>query len=70
MTTCVRIFINGVEKDWFGGNTQGNFAEEQKIDIDKTYDVKMGDEIIIAINPEGNDIWDGGRLSLTISPVD
>ena len=66
--TCFRIFINGEQKKWFGGNTQGNFAEEQKIDINETYDVKMGDEIIIAIDPDDNDSYDGGRLTLTISP--
>jgi hypothetical protein len=68
--TCFRIFINGSEKEWFGNDTQGNFAEERKIVFVREYDVKMGDEIMIAIDPDGNDSYDGGRLSLTISAIE
>ena len=65
--TCVRIFINGEEKKWMGNNTMGNFAEERSESFNETYTVKAGDEIIFAVNPEGNDSYDGGRLSVTIS---
>ena len=30
--------------------------------------MKKGDELVFAVNPEGNDAWDGGRLSVTITP--
>ena len=64
--TCVRIFLNGVEKKWMGSNTMGNFAEERKESFYETYTVQAGDVLIFAVNPEGNDAWDGGRLSVTI----
>ncbi|MBR3036236.1 MAG: FIVAR domain-containing protein, partial [Lachnospiraceae bacterium] len=67
--TCVRIFLNGVEKKWMGSNTMGNFAEERSEQFDETYTVKAGDELIFAVNPEGNDSWDGGRLTITIRPT-
>ncbi len=65
--TCVRIFINGYEKKWLG--TLGNFSDEQTVSFDEQYDVKAGDVIIFAVNPEGNDSYDGGRLSVTIKDV-
>ncbi|MBR6378188.1 MAG: FIVAR domain-containing protein, partial [Oscillospiraceae bacterium] len=68
--TCVRFFLNGVEKKWMGSQTMGNFAEERKESFSETYTVKAGDELIFAVNPEGNDSWDGGRLTVTISPVE
>ncbi len=69
---CVRIFLNGEEKKWMGGegSIQGNFSEERKVEFDETYDVHAGDEILFAINPEGNDSYDGGRLSVAITAVD
>ena len=33
-------------------------------------DVKKGDVILFAIDPEGNDAWDGGRLVVNIKSVD
>ena len=65
--TSVRIFINGYEKKWLG--TIGNFSDEQTVSFDEQYDVKAGDVIIFAVNPEGNDSYDGGRLSVTIKDV-
>ena len=65
--TCVRIFVNGVEKKWLG--TIGNFSSEQTVTFDEQYEVSAGDEIIFAVNPEGNDSYDGGRLAVTISEV-
>ena len=65
--TCVRIFLNGVEKKWMGSNVGGNFADERKETFEETYEVKAGDILIFAINPEGNDSYDGGRLSVEIS---
>ena len=69
---CVRIFLNGEEKKWMGGDgsIQGNFSEERKVEFDETYDVHAGDELIFAINPEGNDSYDGGRLTVVISPAE
>ena len=67
--TCFRIFVNGAEKGFFD-QTKGNFAEERKVAIDNEFEVKMGDEIMVAIDAEGNDSYDGGRLSLTISAID
>ncbi|MGX8686279.1 MAG: hypothetical protein ACSW8K_00565, partial [bacterium] len=65
--TCIRIFLNGQEKEWFGSNTMGNFAEERSESFDLVYEVKAGDVLIFAVNPEGNDSYDGGRLAVTIS---
>lgn len=66
--TCMRIFLNGDEKKWLG--TQGNFEEEKEVSFDETYEVKKGDVLIFAIDPDGNDAWDGGRLSVDIESVD
>ena len=63
----MRFFINGYEKKWLG--TLGNFSDEQTVSFDEQYDVKAGDVIIFAVNPEGNDSYDGGRLSVTIKDV-
>ncbi|MDO5109650.1 MAG: hypothetical protein Q4D59_06915, partial [Erysipelotrichaceae bacterium] len=65
--TCVRFFINGEEKKWLGAG--GNFAEDQTVGFDELYEVKAGDVIIFAVNPEGNESLDGGRLAITISEV-
>ena len=46
-----------------------NFSDEQTVSFDEQYDVKAGDVIIFAVNPEGNDSYDGGRLSVTIKDV-
>ena len=62
--TAVRIFLNGKEKEFYGAT--GNYAEEKVIPIDKTFEVKAGDVILFAVNPEGNDAYDGGRLTITI----
>jgi len=66
----MRIFVNGEEKKFIGGNIQGNFADERKAEFNEVYDVYAGDVIMFAINPEGNDAWDGGRLEVSISPVE
>ena len=68
--TCVRIFLNGAEKKWMGGDTQGNFSDERSLSFDETYTVKAGDELLFAVDPDGNDSYDGGRLSVTIDPVE
>ena len=64
--TSFRIFLNGHEERYFG-DTKGNFAEERKVAFEHDFDVKMGDEVMFAIDPETNDSWDGGRLSVAIS---
>ena len=53
--TCMRIFLNGVEKKWLGGVTQGNFSDERTVTFDEHYEVKKNDEITFAIDPDGND---------------
>ena len=63
----MRIFLNGVEKKWLGGATQGNFSDDRTVTFDEHYDVKKNDEITFAIDPDGNDAWDGGRLEVNIS---
>ena len=65
--TCMRIFLNGVEKKWLGGVTQGNFSDERTVTFDEHYEVKKNDEITFAIDPDGNDAWDGGRLEVEIT---
>lgn len=65
--TCMRIFLNGVEKKWLGGATQGNFSDDRTVTFDEHYEVKKNDEITFAIDPDGNDAWDGGRLEVNIS---
>ena len=64
--TCVRIVLNGTEKKYMGA--KGNYTEDQTVEFNEEYTVKKGDEIIFAINPEGNNSYDGGRLSVEISP--
>ncbi|MBQ7148682.1 MAG: hypothetical protein IJR96_08015 [Pseudobutyrivibrio sp.] len=66
---CMRIFVNGEERKWLGGNTQGNFDHEEKLFFDENYAVHKGDSITFAIDPDGNDSYDGGRLEVEISPV-
>ena len=68
--TCVRIFLNGVEKKWMGGATQGEVKEDQTVSFDETYEVKKGDVLIFAVDPDNNDSYDGGRLAVTISDYD
>ena len=40
---------------------------EQTESFDEEYEVKAGDVLIFAVNPEGNDSYDGGRLEIAIS---
>ncbi|MBQ1607291.1 MAG: hypothetical protein II092_00325, partial [Lachnospiraceae bacterium] len=65
---CMRLHINNEEKIWFGG--KGNYDHEIRKDFDEVYDVHAGDVLIFHVDPEGNDAWDGGRLEVTISPVE
>ena len=69
---CVRIFLNGSEVKWMGGedSIQNNFSEERKVEFNEPYTVEAGSELIFAISPEKNDSWDGGRLTVTITPAD
>ena len=68
--TCVRFFLNGAETVWMGSNTIGNYAEDRSDSFQRTIQVKAGDELIFAVNPEGNDAWDGGRLTISINPAE
>ena len=66
----MRIFVNGEEKKWFGGITQGNFDSEKEITFDEEYIVHEGDIVMFAVDPDGNDSYDGGRLSVVIKDAD
>ena len=63
--TCMRIVLNGDEKKWIG--TNGNFENEKSESFDETFEVKAGDVLLFVVSPEGNDSYDGGRLSVEIS---
>ena len=65
--TTVRFFLNGHEEKFIG--MDGRSAEERTASFDETYEVKAGDILIFAVNPEGNDSYDGGRLTIEISDV-
>ncbi|WP_026520470.1 hypothetical protein [Butyrivibrio sp. FCS006] len=67
---CMRIFINGEEKKWLGGEIQGNFSGVAVKGFDEQYTVHEGDILMFAIDPDGNDSYDGGRLSVTIEDAD
>ena len=67
--TCVRFFIDGAETKWMGDKTMGNFAQERSDSFTGSYEVKAGQELLFAVNPEGNDSYDGGRLNVVISPA-
>ncbi|WP_022764111.1 hypothetical protein [Butyrivibrio sp. XPD2006] len=67
---CMRIFVNGEEKKWIGGDTQGNFSSEIVKGFDEVYTVHEGDIITFAIDPDGNDSYDGGRLTVSIGNAD
>ena len=68
--TCMRIFLNDEEKLWLGGDTQGNYSNEVIKYFDEHYNVKANDKLTFAIDPDGNDAWDGGRLEVNISSED
>ena len=67
---CMRIFVNGEEKKWIGGDTQGNFDSEKEIPFDEVYVVHEGDVVMFAIDPDGNDSYDGGRLAVEIEAAE
>ncbi len=67
---CMRIFINGEEKKWIGGEIQGNFAEDRTVYFREEYNVHRGDAVMFAIDPDGNDSYDGGRLEVKITDAD
>ena len=67
---CMRIFINGEEKKWIGGYIQGNFDEDRTVTFKEIYTVHKGDAVMFAIDPDGNDSYDGGRLEVKIYDAD
>lgn len=67
---CMRIFVNGEEKRWIGGTIQGQLEAEARVDIYEEFVVHAGDVIMFAIDCDGNDSYDGGRLEVTISDAD
>ena len=67
---CMRIFVNGEEKKWIGGDIQGNYDSEKEIPFYEEYVVHEGDIVMFAIDPDGNDSYDGGRLAVTIEPAE
>ena len=64
------MFVNGEEKKWIGGDTQGNFDSEKEIPFDEVYVVHEGDVVMFAIDPDGNDSYDGGRLAVEIEAAE
>jgi hypothetical protein len=64
--TCFRIRLNGEEKKFIGMN-QADAAEERSESFDLTLEVKAGDELVFLVDPEGNDAWDGGRITASIT---
>ena len=65
--TSFRIFLNGNEKLSRDTETKGNFAEDRTTSFSLTMNVNAGDELLFAVDPEGNDNLDGGRLSVQIT---
>lgn len=51
------------------GIQAGNISSDVIVPIDETLTVAKGDEIIFAVNPEGNDAWDSGRWTIEIKSV-
>ena len=66
--TCFRIRLNGEQKTFIGMNA-ADASEERSESFDLTLEVKAGDELLFLVDPEGNDAWDGGRLTASISPT-
>ncbi|MBR4162897.1 MAG: hypothetical protein IKR11_05190, partial [Solobacterium sp.] len=66
--TCFRIRLNGEEKKFIGMNTKDK-AQEKSESFDLTMEVKAGDELMFLVDPEGNDAWDGGKISATIKDL-
>ncbi|WP_024866300.1 hypothetical protein [Butyrivibrio sp. FCS014] len=67
---CMRIFVGGEEKKWIGGDTQGNFDHEVTVEFSEEYSVHAGDIVMFAVDPDGNDSYDGGRLTVSINDAD
>ena len=67
--TTVRIRLNNDVVEWMGNTIQGNFSDDRTVSFDKTLEVKKDDILIFTVNPEGNDSYDGGRLTVTITDV-
>ncbi|MDO5109736.1 MAG: SHIRT domain-containing protein, partial [Erysipelotrichaceae bacterium] len=67
--TCFRIRLNGGEKAFIGMNT-ANKSDERTESFDLTLDVTAGDVLLFLVDPEGNDAWDGGRVTASITPVE
>lgn len=65
--TVLRIFVKGEQKEFIDSNIKGNFGEERSVDLNYSYQVEAGDEVMFAVSPENNDNMDGGRLEVTIS---
>ena len=42
-------------------------SEERSESFDLTLEVKAGDELVFLVDPEGNDAWDGGRITASIT---
>ena len=66
--TAFRIRLNG-NQELFEGFT-GTSASERSKSFDLTLEVKAGDELLFQVDPEGDDAWDGGRLTVVISPAE
>ena len=60
-----------MEKRWIGGAPiqTGGITGDAVVEFNQELEVTKGDRILFAVNPEGNDAWDGGRLAITIDEV-
>ncbi|MDE7131262.1 MAG: carbohydrate binding domain-containing protein [Lachnospiraceae bacterium] len=56
-----KFFSNAAQK--------GGITDEEKVPISVSLEVNKGDEILFLVNPEGNNSYDGGKLSISIAPA-
>ncbi|MDE7131917.1 MAG: hypothetical protein K2O65_08995, partial [Lachnospiraceae bacterium] len=54
-----KFFSNAAQK--------GGIIDEEKVPINASFEVNKGDAILFLVNPEGNNSYDGGKLSITIA---
>ncbi len=62
--TCFRIRLNGEEKKFIG--MQGTSDTERKATFNETIEINEGDVLMFLVDPEGDDAWDSGRLTVSI----
>lgn len=64
--TTFRVMLNGdADHPKFFAETKTS-EEERTYTFDETFDVKKDDVILFAVNPEGNNDYDGGKVTFKI----